>query len=95
MSIITTTANNIIHANENARKREAAEKRAMRNAAIGGATTLTAVIAGMISSYTWKKKYFSLERRLNDIEKTLYGKQDNDDVIDVEDFTEGGDDNNG
>lgn len=94
MSIITTTANNIIHANENAKKREAAEKRAMRNAAIGGATTLTAVIAGAISSYTWKKKYFSLEKRLDSIEKTLYGKPD-DDFVDVEDFTEGGDDNNG
>lgn len=94
MSIITTTANNIIHANENAKKREAAEKRAMRNAAIGGATTLTAVIAGAISSYAWKKKYFSLEKRLDDIEKTLYGKSSSDDVVDVE-FTEGGDDNNG
>lgn len=63
---IKRTANNIWHANENAKAREAAEKAAKRNAIIGGTGTVIACMAGIISRHHWCKKYLSLERRIDE-----------------------------
>ena len=58
---IKTTAHNMLHCNENAKRVKAAEEATKRVAVIGGAATLTSMIAGFLAKRAWKKEYMSLE----------------------------------
>lgn len=72
------TANNVLNANENARKRKEAEKRAKRNALLGVSGIIAGVVACVYTHCAWRKRYMSLETRLDHVETVLkyYESQD-------------------
>lgn len=65
------TANNVLNANENARKRKEAEKRAKRNALLGVSGIVAGAVACVYTHCAWRKRYLSLETRLENVETAL------------------------
>lgn len=53
---VKSTTDNLIHANSNARAKEEAEKRARRNAIVGGVGIIGVVTMAIIDKLTWKKR---------------------------------------
>lgn len=84
------TANNVLNANENARKRKEAEKRVKRNALLGGSGIIAGVIACMYTHCAWRKRYLSLEKRLENVESVLKYYESPDGTDDI--INEGGGD---
>lgn len=80
------TTTNVLNANENARKRKEAEKRAKRNALLGVSGIIAGAVACVYTHCVWRKRYMSLETRLDHVETVLkyYESQDT--------STEGGED---
>ena len=72
------TATNVLNANENARKRKEAEKRAKRNALLGVSGIVAGAVACIYTHCAWRKRYMSLETRLDHVETVLkyYESQD-------------------
>lgn len=54
---VKDTANNVAHANSNARKAKEAEKRARRNAVAGGVGILGIGIIAIVDRISWNKRY--------------------------------------
>ena len=73
------TATNVLNANENARKRKEAEKRAKRNALLGGSSIIAGAVACIYTHCAWRKRYLRLEDRLDHVETVLkyYENPDN------------------
>ena len=65
------TATNVRNANENARKRKEAEKRAKRNALLGGSNIIAVAVTCIYTHCAWRKRYMSLETRLDHVETVL------------------------
>ena len=68
---IKTTAHNVLHCNENARKLKNAEEATKRVAIAGGVSTITVGIVGFLTKMAWKKKYMSMEHRISELENSL------------------------
>lgn len=74
---IKETINNVLHANENAKLRKEAEKRARRNAIMGCTGVAATGIASIVLSHNWRKRF----------EKVSLGKEEAlmDRISDLED----------
>lgn len=68
---IKTTAHNMLHCNENARRAKVAEEATKRVAIIGGTSTLVVAIAGFFAKRSWKKKYLSMESKIDSLESQI------------------------
>lgn len=85
---IKNTSSNILHANENARKREAAEK-ATKIAAVAG--ILSTATVGVVSHFVTKRyfKKFKNEVNFDDLEERIDGLDER--TSKIESFEEVGD----
>ena len=98
---IKTTAHNMLHCNENARRAKVAEEATKKVAVIGGAATLTSMIAGFLAKRAWKKKYMSLETKIDSLENQLseiqkcYGFEPEPDYSQIDEMTDEEVDENG
>ena len=80
------TAYNITHANQLAKQKEAAEKRASRNAVLGGGGIIISVIVSTLINKTYWKLYIKRNNsRLVDLERKISATEDavNDLVNDI------------
>lgn len=84
------TATNVLNANENARKLKEAEKRAKRNTLIGVSGIVAGVVTCVYTHCAWKKRYLSLETRLENVESVLKYYESPDGTDDI--INEGGGD---
>lgn len=100
MSVVNTI-NNVLHANENAKRAEEAETRAKKAVRFGAIAALGSACVGWYTTHSWKKKYLSGESRIKSLEdelSTATNKISNievrlatmglDEVIDVEEVKE-------
>ena len=86
------TANNVLNANENARKRKEAEKRAKRNALLGVSGIVAGAVACVYTHCAWRKRYMSLETRLDHVETVLKYYESQDASSEASEASEGGGD---